>query len=148
LADSLTTVVSAQVKNASSSNVVSRRCSTRSAAGAKRALSSIGGRMHNLLARQMIGQRLALRLGVLADRRRGSRRFGFCDFFGLSGFQFLKPQFELLDLATDALRRPAKLHPAQLGNLELELEQNRGFRLILAQRFGTLACRQRNARLT
>ena len=81
--------------------------------------------MHDLLARQMIGQRLALRLGALADRSHGfggiGLSFGFRGGFGLAGFQFLKPQFELLDLAGDAFRRAAKLHAAQLGDLQLEL---------------------------
>src|SRR5208337_1915232 len=85
----------------------------------------IGGLMHDLLARQMVRQRLALRLAALADRshRFGGigLSFGFRGGFGLAGFQFLKPQFELLDLAGDALRRAAKLHAAQLGDLQLEL---------------------------
>jgi hypothetical protein len=41
LADSLTSVAFAQSKKASSSEAVSLRCSTRSAAGANRAFSSI-----------------------------------------------------------------------------------------------------------
>jgi hypothetical protein len=67
----------------------------------------LGRLMHDLLPRQMIGQRLALRLAALADRR---HRFGgiglsvgFCRGFGLTGLQFLKPQFELLDLPRDPL---------------------------------------------
>src|SRR5208337_4885806 len=71
----------------------------------------IGGLMHDLLARRMVRQRLALRLAALADRshRFGGigLSFGFRGGFGLAGFQFLKPQFELLDLAGDALRRAA-----------------------------------------
>jgi len=83
----------------------------------------IGRLMHDLLARQMIGQRLALRFGALADR---SHRFGglgldFRGGFGFSGFKFLKAQLELLDLAADAFRRTAKLHAAQFGDLQLEL---------------------------
>ncbi|MEA2767301.1 MAG: hypothetical protein QOD93_263 [Acetobacteraceae bacterium] len=83
----------------------------------------IGRLMHDLLARQMIGQRLALRLGALADRtdRFGGLSFGFRNGLGLAGFQFLEPQFELLDLPRDPLRRAAKLHAAQLGDLQLEL---------------------------
>ena len=65
--------------------------------------------MHDLLARQMIGQRLALWFGALTGRR---RRFGgigpgvgigFRLGFGRAGFQFLKPQFELFDLPGDPL---------------------------------------------
>ena len=38
----------------------------------------------------------------------------------LAGFQFLQPQFELLDLPADPLGRAAKPHAAQFGKLELE----------------------------
>ncbi len=68
----------------------------------------IGRLMHDLLPRQMIGQRLALRFAALADRRHrfGSIGLGLCfgfrRGFGLAGFEFLKPQLELLDLAADA----------------------------------------------
>ncbi len=85
----------------------------------------IGRLMHDLLARQMIGQRLALWFGTFANRshRFGGigLSFGFRGGFGLAGFQFLKTQFELLDLPGDPLRRAAKLHAAQLGDLQLEL---------------------------
>ena len=57
--------------------------------------------MHNLLARQMIGQRLSLRLGPFTDGDHRIGRLGFRDGLGLAGFQFLKPQLELLDLARD-----------------------------------------------
>ena len=49
------------------------------------------------------------------------RRLGAGGVRGLAGLQFLEPQFELLDLAADPLRGAAELHPAQLGDLELEL---------------------------
>jgi hypothetical protein len=81
--------------------------------------------MHDLVARQMIGQRLASRLRALADRSQRfggiGLSFGFRGGFGLAGFEFLKAQLELLDLAADAFRRAAKLHAAQLGDLQLEL---------------------------
>ncbi len=78
-----------------------------------------GGLMHDLLARQMLGQRLALRLARArgsAPRVRSASALG--GIFGLAGLQLLELQFELLDLAGDPLRRPAELHPAQLGDLE------------------------------
>ena len=85
----------------------------------------IGRVVHDLLARQMIGQRLALRLAALADRSLGfggvGLKFGFRRDFGLSGFKFLKTQFELFDLTADAFRRAAKLHAAQFGDLQFEL---------------------------
>jgi hypothetical protein len=66
----------------------------------------IGGLMHDLLTRQMIGQRLALRIGALADR---TQRFsgiglslGLRSDFGLAGLKLLEQQFELLDLPGDA----------------------------------------------
>ena len=80
--------------------------------------------MHDLLARQMIGQWLARWLAAFADRSLGfggsGLSFGFRRDFGLSGFQFLKAQFELFDLTADAFRRAAKLHAAQLGDLQFE----------------------------
>jgi hypothetical protein len=60
--------------------------------------------MHDLLAWQMTGQRLALRLGPLPDGDHRIGRLGFRDGLGLAGFQLLKPQLELLDLAGDPLR--------------------------------------------
>ena len=85
----------------------------------------IGRLMHDLLARQMIGQRQALWLAGLADRNHRfggiSISIGFRGPFGLTGFQLLEPQFQLLDLARDPLRRTAKLHAAQLGDLKLQL---------------------------
>ena len=83
----------------------------------------LGWLMHHLLARQMLRQWLALWLGPLADRWRriGNLSLGFRNDLGLAGFQFLQPQFKLFDLAAAPLRRAAKLHAPQLGNLELEL---------------------------
>jgi hypothetical protein len=67
--------------------------------------------VHDLLARQMIGQWLALGLRPFTDGRCGFGGIGFCfgnrRGFGLAGFQFLKPQFELLDLSRDPFRRAA-----------------------------------------
>jgi hypothetical protein len=65
--------------------------------------------MHDLLARQMIRQRLALRLR--ADWFWTIIRHGCGDCFSLAGLQFFELQFELLDLAADPFRRTAKLHP-------------------------------------
>jgi hypothetical protein len=98
-----------------------------------------GGLMHHLPAGQMIGQRLARGLVALAAwRRRGAGDFGFGlgGVFGLRGFQFLEPQFELGDLAVDPLRRAAELHAAQFGKLELELFDLQG--LVLHRQFGRL----------
>ena len=47
--------------------------------------------------------------------------FSAGDVFSLAALQFLEPEFELLDLAADPLRRPAKLHSPQLGDLEFQL---------------------------
>jgi site-specific DNA recombinase len=93
-------------------------------AAVRTAASAILGRlMHHLLARQMLRQRLALWLGPLADGGYGICNFSlsFRNDLGLARLQFLKPQFKLLDLAADPLRRTAKLHASQLGNLELQL---------------------------
>ena len=78
--------------------------------------------MHNILARQMIRQRLALRLvGVWGRRRRRFRRFGTGDIFRRTGLQFLELELELGDLARDPLRRATELHAAQLSDLEPQL---------------------------
>jgi hypothetical protein len=72
--------------------------------------------MEDLKARQVIGERLALWL-----RTRGGWSFGLNgldpgDLFGLAGLQFPKLQLQLFNLARNALRGPAKLHPAQLSD--------------------------------
>lgn len=73
--------------------------------------------VHDLLARQMIGQWAARRLSpfvarlirfALASRRR-PRRFAF--------LQVLQHQLELRDLRVKLLRRAAELHSSQLGEL-------------------------------
>ena len=78
--------------------------------------------MDNILARQMVRQRLALRLvGRLGCRCRRLRRFGTRSIFGRTSLQLLKLELELGDLASDPLRRAAELHAAQLGDLEPQL---------------------------
>src|SRR5215813_2156143 len=78
--------------------------------------------MHDLLAGQMIGQRLALRLvGARGSRSRRVRCFGAGGIFGRTGFQFLELQLQLGDLAGDSLRRATELHAAQLRDLETQL---------------------------
>jgi hypothetical protein len=77
--------------------------------------------MHDVLARQMIRQRTALGFGTFTGRGRTIRGFGAGIVFSRAGFQFLEPELELLDLAADPLRRSAKLHPPQLGDLEFQL---------------------------
>jgi hypothetical protein len=69
--------------------------------------------MHDIVSRQMIGQRLALGPGTFADRCRLILGFSAGEVFSLAALQFLEPEFELLDLAADPLRRPAKLHSPQ-----------------------------------
>ena len=96
--------------------------------------------MHDLLPRQMIGQRPALWLATLADRCCGfgglNLGFGAGGVFGHAGFQFLEPELKLGNLAIDPLRGPAELHAAQLGDLELELFDLQC--LVLHRKFGRL----------
>ena len=77
--------------------------------------------VHDLVPGQMVRQLVALGLASLADRQRLVVAGGLADRFGLAGLQLLEPQFELLDLPGHALRGAAKLHPPQLGDLELQL---------------------------
>ena len=103
--------------------------------------------MQHLLTRQVFGKRLALGLCTCRSRCVWIVRLGLSDILGLAGLQFLQLQFQLLDLAGDPLRGPAKLHPAELGDFKAELldlqrlELHRGLRglqLALArQREGT-----------
>lgn len=61
------------------------------------------GQVHHLLAGQMIGQRLAFRLGADGNERRRIVGFGAHGIFGLAGLQLLELQFQLLDLTGDPL---------------------------------------------
>ena len=63
----------------------------------------VGGFVHDLLAGQVLGQRLAHRLLAVADRRRAVLGFGFGDLLRFADLQLLKLELELLDLAGDAL---------------------------------------------
>jgi len=54
--------------------------------------------VHDLLTRQVIGQRLALWPVSLPDRQRAVFGGSLADLFGFVGFQPLEPQLELLDL--------------------------------------------------
>jgi hypothetical protein len=76
--------------------------------------------MHDLVSRQMLGQRLTLRLAISGDDRT-IFRLGLGDILGFAGLQLFELQLKLLDLAGNPFRCPAELHPAQLGDLELEL---------------------------
>jgi hypothetical protein len=59
--------------------------------------------MHDLVARQMLGQRLALCLALSGDD--GTIfRLGLGDIFGFAGLQFFELQFKLFDLVGDPLR--------------------------------------------
>jgi len=78
------------------------------------------GLMQHLLARQMIGERLTLWFFPHASWRLGLAGFGPGDILGRAGLQLFKLQLQLFDLAGDALGGPAKLHPAQPGNLKAQ----------------------------
>ena len=77
--------------------------------------------VHDLLARQMIGQRPSHRLATFAARligdalcrRRCARRFAL--------FQIFEHQLELRDLSIEFFRRAPELHAPQLGKLSLVL---------------------------
>src|SRR6516164_1520541 len=75
------------------------------------------------------GSFFALGLASLADRQRLVFAGGLADRFSLAGLQLLEPQFELLDLPGHPLRGAAKLHPPQLGDLELQLLDLQGAQL-------------------
>ena len=85
--------------------------------------------VHDLLPGQVVRQLLALGLASLADRQRPVFIASLADFFGLADFQLFEPQLKLFDLPGDALRRAAKLHPPQLGDLELQLLDLQGAQL-------------------
>jgi hypothetical protein len=72
--------------------------------------------VHDILARQMIGQWLAERLGGVAGADDGRRCLG--DRFDLGVFE---TQPELVRFASQALRSSTELHAAKLGNLHPEL---------------------------
>ncbi len=76
--------------------------------------------VQHLMPWQVIRQRLAFWLGSLRDGTGWFIGRYASDVFSLAGLQFLQLQFQLLDLAGNPLRRTAKLHPAQLGNLEAQ----------------------------
>ena len=75
-----------------------------------------GRHVHDLLARQMIGQRLAERLGGVTRADDGRRCLG--DSLDLGLFE---TQLKLVGLRGQALGRGAELHAAELGNLHPEL---------------------------
>ena len=78
--------------------------------------------MHDLLAWEMLGERLTLRpVGGRRGWCRGIKRLGAGGIFGRTGLQFLELELELLDLAADPLRRSAELHATQLRDLEPQL---------------------------
>jgi hypothetical protein len=85
--------------------------------------------VHDRMARQVIRQGLALWLVCFPDRKRLVFGRGLADLFGFAGLQLLEPQFELVDLPGQSLRRAAELHPPQLGDLEFELLDFQGTQL-------------------
>jgi hypothetical protein len=91
------------------------------AAGRAGAGPPVGGLMHHLLARQMVGQRIALGLRTPRARRRGVLGLRLRGVLGLGGLQILQPQLELLDLARQPLRRAAELHSPQPRELDAQL---------------------------
>jgi hypothetical protein len=111
---------------------------------------AIAGRlMHNILARQMIGQRLALRLVDAFGRRcRRFCRFRTGRIFGRAGLQLLELELQLGDLASDPLRRATEPHAAQLRELEPQLldlqrlELYRGLRCLQFALAGQRECAQ------
>jgi hypothetical protein len=75
--------------------------------------------VHLDLAWKMIGQRAA---GVARLRIGGLRSyFASLHTLGLRGLQIFQPQFQLLDLLCDLLRRAPEQHPAQLLKLQLQI---------------------------
>ena len=85
--------------------------------------------MHDFLPGEMLRQRFALWLAALAKRQWPV--FGRClaDVFGLADLELLEPQLELFDLSRHPLRGATKLHPPQLGDLELQLLDLEGAQL-------------------
>lgn len=72
-----------------------------------------GGLVHDLVPRQVVGQRLAEGPGGLRPYRRDGRGSGL-------RLDLLQRELQLLYLACDLLRRAAELHPAQPRQLEPE----------------------------
>ena len=77
--------------------------------------------MHDLLARQMIGQRPAYRLTPLVARLIGGTVYRRCRARRFTLLEILEHQFELLDLGIELLRGASELHAPQLGELGLVL---------------------------
>ena len=77
--------------------------------------------IHDLLARQMIGQRPAHRLAPLAARLIGGRLYRRCRPRRFTFLEILEHQFELLDPGIELLRGASELHAPQLGELGLVL---------------------------
>ena len=73
--------------------------------------------VHDRTTRQAVQQGLSLWPVSFPDRKRPVFCCSLADLFGYAGFQLLEPQFELLDLPGQSLRRAAELHPPQLGDL-------------------------------
>jgi hypothetical protein len=73
--------------------------------------------VHDRTARQVVRQRAFALAGLLPGSEAAGLLCSLADLFGYAGFQLLEPQFELLDLPGQSLRRAAELHPPQLGDL-------------------------------
>jgi hypothetical protein len=79
--------------------------------------------MHNLIARQVVGQRRAPGFAQCIVGRSILGHMTFDDAFGMGmlGLQILQREFELVGLKGHAFGGLTKLHTAQAGKLDLEL---------------------------
>lgn len=85
--------------------------------------------VHDFLARQVIRQGLALWPCSLTQRQWPILGDRLADLLGFARLQLLEPQFELFDPPGQPFRGAAKLHPPQLGDLELQLLDFEGAQL-------------------
>lgn len=76
------------------------------------------GLVQHILARQMVGQELTMRLGDV-PRPRGGRR----DFGGGFRLALLQPELQLVRFARQPLRRATKRHAPEPGHLHAKLLQ-------------------------
>lgn len=95
--------------------------------GTAAARTSVGGRVHHHLARQVLGQRPAGRRlpwatgGGKLPRIDNASRLGTCPALGLAFLEIADQQLELLDVTVELLREAAEPGAAQHGELRLQL---------------------------
>src|SRR5689334_24162487 len=70
--------------------------------------------VHDRMARQVVRQGLALWPVSFPDRKWPVFGRSLADLFGFAGFQLLEPQFELLDVPGQSLRRRSEEHTSEL----------------------------------